>query len=120
MSHAVLLDTLDTGALWFVARGPARREADYKAPPCGMRRVATQRPRRQRRPLASFTAFLLEVCLDQVQFMESLVEPARLRERIVRWAAEESRQGALPAQADSCWKRCYSEGSLDAATWPRG
>ena len=31
MSHAMLLETLDTGALWSVARGLARNVGDYKA-----------------------------------------------------------------------------------------
>ena len=30
MSHAVLLETLDTGAVWSVARGLARNVEDYK------------------------------------------------------------------------------------------
>src|SRR5690606_6225946 len=30
MSHAVLLDALDTGAIWSVSRGLARNVADYK------------------------------------------------------------------------------------------
>ena len=31
MSHAVLLETLDTGGAWSIARGLARRVSDYKA-----------------------------------------------------------------------------------------
>jgi hypothetical protein len=30
MSHATLLETLDTGAIWSVARGLARNVEDYK------------------------------------------------------------------------------------------
>ena len=41
--------------------------------------------------LASFTRFFLETCLDQVNFMEELVQPNRLRARIVLWAEEEAR-----------------------------
>jgi len=49
--------------------------------------------------LSEFTRFYLETCLDQVAFMEGLVQPARLRERILLWAEEESRLGALPETA---------------------
>ena len=33
--------------------------------------------------LAAFTQFFLETCLDQVKFMEDLVQPDRLRTRIL-------------------------------------
>ncbi len=122
LSHAVLLETLDTGALWSVARGLARRDADYKA-----HLAACDSPRRNdldgrgalsEEALAAFTTFFLEVCLDQVRFMESLVEPGRLRDRIIRWALEESRRGALPAQAVNYSKRCSSAENCHAVTSP--
>ena len=49
--------------------------------------------------LAEFTRFFLETCLDQVRFMERLVEPNRLRDRIRLWIEEEVRADALPAKA---------------------
>ena len=119
LSHAVLLETLDTGALWSVARGLARRDADNKAHlvACdGSRRSDLDgRGALSEEALAAFTTFFLEVCLDQVRFMESLVEPGRLRERILRWAAEESRRGALPAQAGQLLEAVLFRGEL-----PRG
>jgi len=45
--------------------------------------------------LAAFTRFFLETCIDQVNFMESLVEPDRLRTRISMWVEEETRLGRL-------------------------
>lgn len=73
VSHATLLQTLDTGALWSVARGLARRVDDYKA-----HLAACDLPRRNdlagRGPLSEealveFTKFFLEVCIDQVDFV---------------------------------------------------
>ena len=49
--------------------------------------------------LAEFTRFFLTICIDQVDFMESLVQPNRLRARVLIWAEEEVRAGELPAQA---------------------
>ena len=49
--------------------------------------------------LAELTQFYLETCLDQVAFMEGLVQPDRLRARIQLWAEEEIRVGALPRKA---------------------
>ncbi len=103
MSHAVLLEVLDTGGLWSVARGLARDVAGYRA---GL--VACDLPRRNdldgggalsEESLAAFTAFFLDTCLDQVRFMEELVQPARLRARVASWADEEARVGALPPKA---------------------
>ena len=41
--------------------------------------------------LAEFTKFFLTTCLDQVTFMEGLVQPDQLRTRIMLWAEEEIR-----------------------------
>src|SRR5437588_8059473 len=95
MSHAMLLETLDTGAIWSVARGLARSVEAYK------RHLADcDRPRRNdldgrgelsEAALSEFARFFLSVCIDQVTFMESVVQPDRLRARIILWAEEEAR-----------------------------
>lgn len=119
MSHAVLLEVLDTGGLWSVARGLARDVARYKA---GL--VACDLPRRNdldgrgalsEESLAAFTAFFLDTCLDQVRFMEELVQPARLRARVASWADEEARVGALPPKAGLVLEAVLLRGEL-----PRG
>ncbi len=48
---------------------------------------------------AEFTRFFLTICIDQVNFMESLVQPDRLRARILLWAEEETRLGQLPGKS---------------------
>lgn len=116
MSHALLLEALETGGLWSVARGLARRQAEYK------RHLADcDLPRRNdldgRGPLgeealAEFTRFFLETCLDQVTFMRSLVEPERLRGRIRRWAEEEIDAGLLPPSADRVLEQVLLRGTL--------
>jgi hypothetical protein len=45
--------------------------------------------------LADFTVFFLEICLDQVNFMAELMQPAELYKRIIDWAKEEERVGGL-------------------------
>ena len=47
--------------------------------------------------------------------MEGLVEPERLRTRILLWAEEEGRLGALPAKAGSVLEALLYRGEL-----PRG
>ena len=65
--------------------------------------------------LAEFTRFFLETCLEQVRFMENLVQPNRLRGRILLWAEEEVRAGALPAKAGKVLEAVLFRGEL-----PRG
>lgn len=103
MSHAMLLDALETGGVWSIARGLARNETAYKRhlAACDMtrRNDLDGRGNLSEEALADFTAFFLRACIDQVDFMASLVEPAKLRARINRWASEESDLGTLSAQA---------------------
>jgi Fic family protein len=119
MSHAVLLRALDTGGVWSVARGLARKESTYKA-----HLIACDAPRRNdldgRGPLSeeavvAFTRFFLETCLDQVRFMEGLVQPDRLRDRILTWVEEEVRANSLPARAGKILEALLFRGEL-----PRG
>jgi hypothetical protein len=46
--------------------------------------------------LAAFMEFFLKVCIDQVNFMEKLMQPQELRGRILSWAEEEIKLKNLP------------------------
>jgi Fic family protein len=122
MSHAMLLDALDTGAVWSVARGLARNVADYKG-----HLAACDQPRRgdvdgrgnlSEEALVDFTRFFLVTCLDQVEFMESLVQPDRLRARILVWAEEEIRLDHLPQRAGAILEAVLYRGELPRADAP--
>jgi Fic family protein len=119
MSHASLLEVLDTGSVWSVARGLARNAAEYKR-----HLMSCDSPRRNdldgrgalsEEALAEFTKFFLKTCLDQVRFMEQLVQPDRLRDRILLWAEEEIRAGTLPAKSGQVLEAVLFRGEL-----PRG
>jgi Fic family protein len=119
MSHAMLLQALDTGGVWSIARGLARNVATYK----GLLRQADL-PRRNdldgrgalsEEGLAEFTRFFLTTCLDQVTFMEGLVEPNRLRARILLWAEEEANLQKLPPKGGAILEAILYRGEL-----PRG
>ncbi|MEX0827421.1 MAG: Fic family protein, partial [Haliea sp.] len=103
MSYALLHDSLDTGGLWSVARGLARAESDYKqglqACDLSRRNDLDGRGQLSEEALADFARFMLETCIDQVSFMRRLMEPDRLRGRILLWAEEESRSGHIPARS---------------------
>jgi Fic family protein len=119
MSHCMLLDALDTGGIWSVSRGLARNVEAYKGhlASCDLQRRndLDGRGNLSEEELASFTRFFLEVCLDQVTFMEELVQPDRLRTRILLWAEEETRLDKLPAKAGAVIEAVLYRGEL-----PRG
>jgi len=79
MSHAMLLETLDTGGVWSIARGLARNEDMYKgqlmACDTEHRNDLDGRGHLSEEALAKFTKFFLTTCIDQVEFMEGLVQP---------------------------------------------
>ncbi|GBE48117.1 fic/DOC family protein [bacterium BMS3Bbin12] len=119
MSHAMLLETLDPGGIWSIARGLARNVTAYKG-----HLACCDLPRRNdldgrgtlsEEALADFTRFFLEVCIDQVNFMEDLVRPDRLRTRILLWAEEETRLGKLPSKAGNILEAVLYRGEI-----PRG
>ena len=119
MSHAILLETLETGAVWSVARGLARNAQEYKRhlAECDLHRRndLDGRGTLSEEALAAFTKFFLTVCIDQVTFMEGLVQPDRLRARILMWAEEEIRLDELPRKAGSILEAVLYRGEL-----PRG
>lgn len=119
ISHAMLLETLDTGGIWSVARGLARNVSTYKGhlARCDLprRNDLDGRGALSEEELVNFTRFFLTVCIDQVDFMEELVQPDRLRTRILMWAEEEARLGNLPHKAGNILEAILYRGEL-----PRG
>jgi Fic family protein len=99
-SHAWLRE-LDIGSeVWAISRGLARNVAEYKS-----QLMAADEPRRgdldgrgnlTQGGLAEFCAFFLRACLDQVAFMESLLEPADMLRRMEIWSEEEVRAKRIP------------------------
>jgi Fic family protein len=119
MSHAILLEALDTGGVWSIARGLARNAAAYRG-----HLAACDLPRRNdfdgrgnlsEEALADFTRFFLTTCLDQVAFMEGLMQPNRLRTRILIWAEEQIRLDELPQKSGAILEAVLYRGGL-----PRG
>jgi Fic family protein len=116
ISHDVLLETLDTGAVWSVARGLALKVTEYKR-----HLAACDSPRRNdldgrgalsEEALAAFTKFFLEVCVDQVEFMEGLMQPDALRARILLWAEEQIKLSRLPPNSGRVLEAVLYRGNL--------
>jgi len=119
MSYAMLRESLDTRGLWSVARGLARNEAAYKD-----HLAACDHPRRgdmdgrgslSESSLAAFSKFFLTVSIDQVAFMENIMSPKRLRDRILLWTVEEMRAGSLPTKSDVIMRAVLFQGEISRA-----
>jgi len=99
----MLLRALNTGGVWSIARGLARDVETYKRHliACDMRRRndLDGRGNLSEEALSEFTEFFLQICLDQVTYMEDLAQPNKLRARIQLWANEEIATDSLPKQA---------------------
>jgi Fic family protein len=119
LSHAQMLNLLETGALWSIARGLARNVDAYR-----QHLAACDQPRRNdldgrgtlsEESLVAFTRFFLTLCLDQVRFMEELMQPDTLRARIQLWAEEQVRLGKLPERTNSVLDAMLYRGELPRA-----
>lgn len=123
MSHATLLEVLDTGGVWSVARGLGRNSAAYKqhlqACDLGRRNDLDGRGNLSEETLTAFTEFFLKICIDQVDFMEKLMQPDQLRGRIITWAEDESRIGALPAKAGQILEAILYRGEMPRGDIPK-
>ncbi len=119
ISHATLLDAVETGAVWSIARGLARNARAYKGhlAACDLTRRGDLdgRGHLSEESLAQFSWFFLTTCIDQVAFMESLFQPDRLRARILLWAEEEIRLDRLPAKSGNILEAILYRGELPRA-----
>ena len=99
-SHALLRELGVGSELWAVSRGLAREVESYKA-----LLMAADEPRRgdldgrgnlTAAGLSAFCVFFLKQCLDQVTFMEKLMDTPELLNRMAIWTEEEVRAKRLP------------------------
>ena len=122
LSHAMLLATLKTGAVWSIARGLARSVEAYKShlAACDQtrRNDLDGRGHLSEEALVAFTQFFLKTCIDQVTFMESLIQPEALRARIMTWAEEEIRPNHLPPKSREILQAVLYRGDLPRADVP--
>jgi Fic family protein len=99
VSHAMMLNALDTGGVWSIARGLARSVEMYKGllAECDLprRNDLDGRGNLSEEALVDFTKYFLGVCIDQVNFMSELMQPDQLRARVLTWAEEQVKVGSI-------------------------
>ncbi len=118
-SHAFLRDQGIGSELWSVSRGLARNVEEYKAALRGAdesrRGDLDGRGNLTLGGLETFCRFFLRTCIDQIDFMESLLAPMELQRRIEIWCEEETRARRLPK---GTWNLLRE--ALLAGEFPRG
>lgn len=99
MSHAFLQQLGVGSSLWSVSRGLARRSREYKSllqdADAPRHDDLDGRGNLTLRGLKRFCQFFLEVCIDQVEFMGSLLEAETFLRRLELFIAEEVEAGRL-------------------------
>jgi Fic family protein len=116
VAHATLLRAGVGSSLWSVARGLARNVELYKTRLMqadearhgdldGRGALSTLR-------LREFCEFFLETCIDQVTFMESLLQPAELLRRMKLYVDDEVSAGHLPKGSLALLREAMLAGEL--------
>ncbi len=122
ISHAMMSEALDTGGAWSIARGLARNVDAYKGhlAACDLTRRNDYdgRGNLSDEALADFTRFFLKTCIYQVAFMRDLMQPNKVRARILTWADEEVRLGSFPKHAATIMEAILFRGELPRSDVP--
>ena len=122
MSHAMLKRIGIGSSLWSVARGLARNVERYKA-----LLTEADEPRRNdldgrgslsQAALIGFCQFFLATCLDQVEYMRSILEPSELLRRIEIYVEEEMRAQRLPKGSFPLLREVLLAGEIDRGAAP--
>jgi Fic family protein len=120
MSHAKLKRLGIGSSLWSVARGLARNVDRYKA-----LLMAADEPRRgdldgrgslSQSALVEFCEFFLRTCVDQIDYMRSILEPSELLPRMEIYVEEEVRAGRLPKGAFPLLREGLLAGEFERGT----
>lgn len=122
ISYTSILNFLNTGGIWSIARGLARNVDDYKAHLARCDRTRRNdldgRGNLSQEALIEFTEFFLKTCIDQVEFMEKLMQPERLRSRVLVWTKEEIELKHLPPQSFQVIERILYRGEITRSEIP--
>lgn len=122
ISYATTLEQLNTGGIWSIARGLARNQEQYKQhlANCDLarRNDLDGRGHLSQESLFAFTKFFLETCIDQVTFMEKIMQPDHLRTRILIWAKEEIEMKKIPLQTIPIFEKILYRGEISRSELP--
>ena len=116
LSHAMLLRSGIGSSLWSISRGLARNVTEYRNRLAGAdaQRQGDYdgRGERSAAQLEKFCAFFLRTCIDQVEFMHSLLQPGELLRRMKLYTDDEVAAGRLPARSMSLLREALLMGEF--------
>ncbi len=122
MAHAMLNRSEVGSSIWSVSRGLARHATDYKAA-----LMAADAPRQGDHDgrgalsascLESFCEFFLRTAIDQVEFMQSLLQPGELLRRMKLYVDDEVSAKRLPARSMPLLREALIVGELQRGRAP--
>jgi Fic family protein len=122
ISYTTIMNKLNSGGIWSIARGLAKNNEIYKQhlSNCDLtrRNDLDGRGNLSQESLIAFTKFFLETCIDQVSFMENLMQPDQLRTRIMLWAKEEIELKHIPPQTMLILEKILYRGEISRGDLP--
>ena len=116
-SHAFLKKVGVGNHLWSISRGLARNHGEYKS-----LLMEADQPRQgdldgrgalTQAGLNRFCTFFLKNCLDQIEFMDKLLQPDLILQRIERWAQNQIETKKLPQGVFLLLKEAFIQGEFD-------
>jgi len=116
-SHAYLRHIGIGNSLWSISRGLARRVEEYKS--LLMQADELRRGDLDGRGsltatgLLNFCIFFLEICIDQVDYMASILEPSELLRRMQLYCEDEIRAERLPKGSFDLLREALLAGSFE-------
>ncbi len=122
MAHAMLNRSEVGSSIWSVSRGLARHATDYKAA-----LMAADAPRRGDHDgrgalsascLESFCEFFLRTAIDEVEFMQGLLQPSELLRRMKLYIDDEVSAKRLPARSMPLLREALIVGELQRGRAP--
>jgi Fic family protein len=122
MSHAMFKWLGIGSSLWSVSRGLARNVSRYKS----LLMAADEAPRDDldgpgalsQTALDEFCHFFLAVCVDQIDFMRSILEPTEILRRMEIYTEDEVRAGRLPKGSYALLREALLAGEFERGQAP--
>lgn len=117
MAHAMMLRSEIGCSIWSISRGLARNSVEYRSKlmeaDSSRRGDFDGRGALSAEALEGFCSFFLGTAIDQVEFMESLLQPSELLRRMKLYVDDEVSANRLPSRSMSLLREAYIAGELE-------
>ncbi len=122
MAHAMMLRSEVGCSIWSVSRGLARNSVEYKSKlmeaDSAREGDLDGRGALSTGALERFCEFFLNTAIDQVEFMEGLLQPSELLRRMKLYVDDEVSANRLPPRSMSLLREAFIAGELERGRAP--